>query len=126
MRSSCFPQAGTKIVLQQSARSDSQGKGILKMAPEVALVFFTGCPHVQTARERLRSALKATGLPIEWTEWETSQVAAPTELRGFGSPAVFVDRLNVMGDKPEMGMTCAVTGAPSLAILVAALTTRAT
>lgn len=41
------------------------------MAPQVALVYFAGCPHVQTARERLRSALIATDLPIEWTEWDT-------------------------------------------------------
>ena len=98
----------------------------MRVAPKVALVFFTGCPHVQSARELLRSALKATDLPIAWTEWDTLQIAAPTELCGFGSPAVFVDGLNVMGGKPGIGMACTVAGAPSLEILVAALTTRGT
>lgn len=51
-------------------------------------------------------------------------MATPTELRGFGSPAVFVDGQEVMGGKPGIGMTCSVAGAPSFEILVAALNTR--
>ena len=80
---------------------------------------------MQTARERLRIALQTRDLPVEWTEWDTGQMTAPTELRGFGSPAVFVDGRNVMGGRPGMAMACAVGGAPSLEVLVAALSTRA-
>ena len=79
---------------------------------------------MQTARKRLRSALIAMDLVIEWTEWDTFQMATPTELRGFGSPTVFVDGQEVMGGRPGIGMACSVAGAPSFEILVAALNTR--
>ncbi len=89
----------------------------------IELVYFDGCPHVASARERLTHVLRALGLPDHWAEWRSDDPGLPETLRGRPSPTVFVNGRDVM-DNPvatEDAMSCAAAGAPSTERLSAAL-----
>lgn len=60
-------------------------------APRIELVYFTGCPHVEAAREAIRDALAAARMTPEWYEWNRDDPATPGVLRACGSPTVLVD-----------------------------------
>lgn len=91
------------------------------MIPRVELVYFTGCPHADEARRRLRRALEASGLVPEWDEWDTGQSGTPEQFRGFGSPTVLVNGRDVGGGAPGSGMSCVISGAPSVQAIADAL-----
>lgn len=75
--------------------------------PRVELVYFTGCPHVNAARNALRSALEAEGLEVRWREWNRDDPHTPESLRRYGSPTVLVDGRDVV-DAPDGGSCCRV------------------
>lgn len=87
----------------------------------VELVFFTGCPSVPRARQRLTQALVAAGLSPSWQEWDTRDPRTPSEYQRYGSPTVLIDGRNIAGDDAPSGPTCAVDGGPSVAVITAAL-----
>jgi hypothetical protein len=89
--------------------------------PMVDLVFFEGCPHVEEARNHIRTALQRTGAGPSWHEWDTSQSTTPSDLRGYGSPTVLVDGKDVSGTPPGNGMRCVIGGAPAVDLIVEAL-----
>ncbi len=89
---------------------------------QIDLVYFEGCPHVVTARERIADALGSLGLSDEWSEWDTGDAATPTNLRGYSSPTVLVNGVDVEHKAATSGAGCAVGGGPSLEVLRAALT----
>jgi hypothetical protein len=93
--------------------------------PKVELVYFEGCPHVGSARSHLRTALAEAGVATEWAEWDTDLPATPDPFRKFGSPTVLVDGRDVVGGVEGSGRGCVVSGAPSVAKIVAALQARA-
>lgn len=62
---------------------------------EIDLVFDVDCPHVEEARRLLRDALRATGLPPQWREWNRDAPDTPASLRGLGSPTILVDGKDV-------------------------------
>ena len=62
---------------------------------KVELVYDAGCPNLQPTRDRLRSALREEGLAAEWVEWTSDDPSLPVYARGFGSPTVFVDGVDV-------------------------------
>lgn len=59
-------------------------------APHIDLVYFPGCPNVDTARETLRAALLAENLPPQWREWNRNDAATPAALRGLASPTILI------------------------------------
>ena len=63
----------------------------------IELVYFTGCPHVETARKNLREACEALGLPAEWKEWNQNDQNIPQHLKVLGSPSVLVKNTDVAG-----------------------------
>lgn len=87
---------------------------------QIDLLFFEGCPHATTARERLREALARVGAPVRWGEWDTELAATPAHLRGYSSPTVLVNGVDVERKSPTHGAGCAVGGGPSIETLVAA------
>lgn len=91
---------------------------------QIDLVFFTGCPHAEAARARLRAALVAAGLPETWTEWDTGSANTLERVRGFASPTVLIDGVDVERKSPMSGSGCAVGGGPSEAALRQALQRR--
>ena len=60
-------------------------------APRIELIYFTGCPNVEAARDALRQALSHVGLVADWQEWERSDPDSPERIRGYGSPTVLVN-----------------------------------
>lgn len=88
-------------------------------APRIDLVYFRGCPHVDTAREAIRTALRGMPAVSGWREWDRDDPATPETLRVHGSPTVLVDGCDVT-PAVEDGACCrvyatkdGVGGAPS-------------
>ena len=46
----------------------------------VELVYFTGCPNTDKARENIRSAFRETGRAEHWVEWDLEDGATPEAL----------------------------------------------
>jgi hypothetical protein len=89
---------------------------------QIDLVYFEGCPHAASAREQLRDALVSLGSSAGWSEWDTGAPATPDHLRGYSSPTILVNGLDVERKEPTSGAGCALGGGPSLEVLRAALT----
>ena len=91
--------------------------------PRAELLFFAGCPHIDASRAQLRLALAAAGLPLEWSERD--------DPRGYGSPTILIDGVDVLGAAPGAGASCRVyrktevRGAPPLAAILGALISAA-
>ena len=87
--------------------------------PRVELIYFVGCPHIEAARKQLRAALEEAALPAEWIESD--------DARGYGSPSILINGVDVLGAEPGAGSSCRVyrgtevPGAPPLAAIVDAL-----
>src|SRR5206468_8296381 len=95
----------------------------------VELVYNGDCPNAEEARINLRRALAASGLAVQWTEWEASSDATPARLRRYGSPAVLVNGRDVAGAAPGNASSCRVyevggtrSGVPPAELIVPALT----
>lgn len=91
------------------------------MTPHIELIYFTGCPHVDAARSRLRAGLLLRQLPVAWREWDTLAASTPEEYRRYGSPTILIDGRDVADLPLEEGARCVAGGAPSLARLLAVL-----
>ncbi len=81
--------------------------------PEVELIYFTGCPNVESARDNLRTALSTKGLTPEWREWNQTDADAPARVKQYGSPTVLVDDEDVTGAESVAAMACIASGAPT-------------
>ncbi len=90
---------------------------------KIQLLHFEGCPNVERARVALRAAMAAEHLdqPIEEIDVETPDV--PEDVRGWGSPTILVDGVDVAGAARSTGSSCRlyVDGAPSTDQIRAAL-----
>jgi hypothetical protein len=89
---------------------------------QIDLVYFEGCPHVAPARQRIEDALRSLALPARWSEWDTGDASTPPSLRGYSSPTVLVNGIDVEHKATTSGAGCAVGGGPSVDELRAALT----
>lgn len=69
--------------------------------PVVDLIVDTHCPNIGAARSLLTRALNSVGLPIAWREWLRDAADTPPALRGFGSPTILVDGVDVSGAPRE-------------------------
>ena len=87
----------------------------------VELVFFSGCPHVDSARRSLERALRQAGASPEWIEWDTLRDDTPAAYRNFPSPTVLVAGRDVMGPTEQTGMACRAHGAPHPKHILAAI-----
>jgi len=88
---------------------------------QLDLLYLDGCPHVTAARARLREALDSLGLTDSWREWDATNAEMPDHLRGFASPTILINGVDVVGKQPQEGATCAAGGAPSVEWLIRAL-----
>lgn len=86
-------------------------------------MYFSGCPNVEEARDRVRSALQIEGDPVQWAEWDLASVTAPQRFRGFPSPTVLVDGSDVSGfdDDTDGRFSCRRDGPPSTEAVLRAL-----
>lgn len=81
---------------------------------EIRLRYFEGCPHWQTAHDRLREALRAEGMGDVEPVLERVETAEDAErLRFVGSPTILVDgRDPFAGAEASFGMSCRVYQTP--------------
>lgn len=91
------------------------------MNHRVELVYFQGCPHVDSARSTLRAALILRGLKAEWQEWDSGAPETPESYQDHGSPTILIDGEDVTGGGAGEGPRCIATGAPSLDQILVAL-----
>lgn len=95
--------------------------------PTVELLYLPDCPNAPAAREQLRRALHAAGLPSAWTEHDLTAPEAPERVRAYGSPTILVDGRDVTGAPPAGGSACRlypgseIRGAPGVEAIVSAL-----
>jgi mercuric ion transport protein len=87
----------------------------------VELVYFEGCPHIAEARRELSRALRLCRLAPTWQEWDMTSSDTPQSRKGYGSPTVLVDGVDVTSGMTGSGIGCTVAGAPRAEVIVAAL-----
>ncbi|MBX3134045.1 MAG: hypothetical protein KF689_11760 [Gemmatimonadaceae bacterium] len=88
---------------------------------QIDFLYFEGCPHAAPARQRLRDALAEMGAATRWSEWDTGSASTPELLRGYASPTILINGVDVERKALMSGAGCAVGGGPSLEALRAAL-----
>jgi len=94
---------------------------------KIQLVYFRGCPHAAAAREAIERCVRAAGVSAELEEVDTTSAEAPAELRGWGSPTILVDGVDVGGAPAPQGRSCRLydnpdnRGVPSDAAIRAAV-----
>ncbi|MFQ5747030.1 MAG: hypothetical protein ACE5HF_07395 [Gemmatimonadota bacterium] len=100
------------------------------MTRKIELVYDRGCPNVEAARDVLRRALGAAGLPPEWKEWDREAPGSPAHAKRYGSPTVLVGGADVSGGGAESEANCCrvyeaadggLRGVPALEDIVRAL-----
>jgi len=75
----------------------------------IQLLYFEGCPHVEETRVVLRSALAACAIPdVTVEELDVEAATTPSDLRGWGSPTILVDGVDLLGERSATGMACRV------------------
>lgn len=92
--------------------------------PTVDLVYDKDCPNVKAARANLIRAFSRTGLSARWKEHQIGSPEAPDRVRGFGSPTILVDGVDVGGLSAGAEDCCRVYesgGAPSVEVIAEAI-----
>ncbi len=74
--------------------------------PKVELVYDGDCPNVEAARAQLLKAFAAAQMPPRWREWRGDAEDCPVHVKGFGSPTILVDGLDVAADPDNGGACC--------------------
>ena len=74
-----------------------------RSAPLIHLVYDRDCPNVPEARALLHEALTQLNLPPVWRELERQGEQTPPEFRGFGSPTILVDGVDVSPTQDDSG-----------------------
>ncbi len=98
-------------------------------ASHIELVWEPTCPHVEAARDVLRAALAAVGLPATWTEWRIGGGDLPEHARGFGSPTILINGVDVIGQTASESDACCrvypgpkgLAGVPDVEVVVSGL-----
>lgn len=61
------------------------------MKLQIELVYDTGCPNVDPARDVLSEVCRELDVPAVWTEWNSEAADCPPHARNLGSPSVLVN-----------------------------------
>ncbi len=77
----------------------------------VQLLVFEGCPLADPARKNLKQALAACDMD-EFEEIDILDSASPEDLRGWGSPTILVNGLDVSGSPKGDSVSCRVYSTP--------------
>ena len=97
--------------------------------PKIEFIYERDCPNIEDARTQLGLALRQSGLPAEWQEWEHNNPASPAYARLYGSPTVLVAGQDIAGDSPSGDPSCRIyantqgrnRGVPDATLIRAAL-----
>lgn len=74
--------------------------------PTVELIYDSGCPNIEAARQQLRRAFQELGQPPAWQEWDRRAPSSPAHARRYGSPTILVDGKDVSGASSSDGADC--------------------
>ena len=96
---------------------------------KVQLLTFPGCPNAAAARELLRRVLESSNVLAEIEEVDTSAPETPERLRGWSSPTILIDGMDIEGLERPATASCRLyrdpagrlSGVPPEATLQAAL-----
>jgi hypothetical protein len=84
-------------------------------------LIFDGCPLANAAREELVAALEHCRVS-DYEEIDILAQETPEELRGWGSPTILVDGVDITGEPKGDSVSCRVypgsKGVPDRAIIV--------
>ena len=87
----------------------------------VQLLVFEGCPLAEPARNNLKEALAVCDIK-DFEEIDILDSASPEELRGWGSPTILVNGLDVSGHPKGDSASCRIydteDGAPDVKTIV--------
>ena len=73
----------------------------------VQLLFFEGCPHVDSTRRVLRRALEAAGVgEVGAEEVDVEASSSPAHLGDWGSPTILIDSFDIVGERGPSGRSC--------------------
>ena len=90
---------------EKLAREASRNYLAWKM--RVQLLYFVDCPHVDATRRVLRSALEAAGVgDAVVEEFDVEAPSTPPEFRGWGSPTILVNGVDLTGERVPGGLSC--------------------
>lgn len=92
--------------------------------PTVDFIYDKDCPNVETARANLMRAFSRAEVPAHWQEHQIGSADAPAHVKGFGSPTILVDRVDVDGLDAGVETCCRIYkggGAPSIELIADAL-----
>lgn len=83
---------------------------------KIQLLHFDGCPNVDAARAAIRDAIAAEQVDVTVEEVDVQDPAAPDWARGWGSPTILVNGVDVVGEEPSTSTSCRLYpgGAPSV------------
>lgn len=92
----------------------------------VQLLYFPDCPNVEATRRTLAQAMSTIKDAPIVAELDVTAPSTPPHLRGWGSPTVLIDGVDIAGGHPSESCcrlypTSEERGAPSLALIEAAL-----
>ena len=73
---------------------------------KVQLLTFPGCPHADAAREVLERALSLSGIRASIEEVDTVAPDTPELLKGWGSPTILIDGMDIEGQSTPGTASC--------------------
>jgi len=93
----------------------------------IQLLTFEGCPLADAARVGLEAALADCGIK-DYEEIDILDPETPVELRGWGSPTILVDGVDITGQPKGNSVSCRVypgpAGVPDKSEIIAGLKDR--
>ena len=102
----------------------------MQKMPKVEFIYDADCPNIEATRKNLLHAFSQTDLSSRWQEWDRALPESPVRVRGYGSPSILVDGLDVAEMKPSNGANCCriytdgegrLTGFPTVEMIAAKL-----
>lgn len=81
---------------------------------KIQLLYFEGCPNLESARAAIRDAIAAERIDEVIEEIDVESPTAPDSVRGWGSPTILIDGKDVTGSSRATGSSCRLyaNGAP--------------
>jgi len=76
-------------------------------APHIQFLTFAGCPLADAARSELKVALRACGVE-DYEEIDILDPSAPDDLRGWGSPTILINGVDVAGQRKGDDASCRI------------------
>ena len=93
----------TDSIIQERHRTD--------IYMNIQFLAFSGCPLADPARENLKTALSSCGVS-SYEDIDILDPTSPEDLRGWGSPTILVDGVDVTGHPKGDSVSCRVYNTP--------------